>query len=197
MNSHNNNKSGELGFLFNVEILISEESNGKALQSLLQILNNNKDSILDYRINSGIELGETIECLLEAKKQSLINKSYKRQKANDGPLKNTTQQPEAKLEDGPKAPPAKVNTKAAAQTKSETGSFVEIAKSKDFEEWIQKYITGNKLIRIIVKRGNDRVSIPCRILNFLPDSYNITVYHVDEKQVYTFKLSEIVDFIDK
>ncbi|MNN28504.1 hypothetical protein D3C81_1420760 [compost metagenome] len=173
--------------------MVKDETNAKALQSLLHLLNN-ANNIIDYRINSGIELGEIIDSLLKAKKQSLISKSYKRLKANDETKNSsedtvsTTAQP---------ASGSQSSKKSAAQSKQEPNSFKEIAQSKDFQDWIQKYISGNRLVRIVIKKGEERISIPCRILNFLPESYNLTVYHVDEKQVYTFKLSEIVDFIDK
>ncbi|MBA9085068.1 hypothetical protein FHR92_001530 [Fontibacillus solani] len=198
MNSQNNNNDGELGFLFNVEILVKDETNAKALQSLLHLLNN-ANNIIDYRINSGIELGEIIESLLKAKKQSLISKSYKRLKANNE-AKNPSEDIVSKTEQPappPPAPASQSNKKSAAQSNTEPNSFKEIAQSKDFQDWIQKYISGNRLVRIVIKKGEERISIPCRILNFLPETYNLTVYHVDEKQVYTFKLSEIVDFIDK
>lgn len=53
----NSNKSGHL---FTVEILLEELSNGLALEKLLQTLNQS-DSIKDYKILSGIELGKLIE----------------------------------------------------------------------------------------------------------------------------------------
>ncbi|MGU3472291.1 hypothetical protein ACLBWT_14240 [Paenibacillus sp. D51F] len=49
------------------------------------------------------------------------------------------------------------------------------------------------LVRLSVNKGKGvRMSIPGRILNIEGDL--ITVYHVDEKQVYTFLLQEIDDF---
>lgn len=53
----NSNKSGHL---FTVEILLEELSNGLALEKLLQTFNQS-DSIKDYKILSGIELGKLIE----------------------------------------------------------------------------------------------------------------------------------------
>ncbi|MNO25367.1 hypothetical protein D3C76_152020 [compost metagenome] len=197
MNSQNNNNDGELGFLFNVEILVKDETNAKALQSMLQLLNN-ASNIIDYRVNSGIELGEIIESLLKAKKQSLITKSYKRLKPNDETKNSSDDKTNKAAQSAAAAASAsQSNKKSASQSNSDANSFKQIAESKDFQDWIQKYISGNQLVRIVIKRGGERISIPCRILNFLPESYNLTVYHVDEKQVYTFKLSEIVDFIDK
>ncbi|GLX65692.1 hypothetical protein [Paenibacillus glycanilyticus] len=53
----------------------------------------------------------------------------------------------------------------------------------------------NKLIRLIVNKGlGIKLSIPCRILNIDEQGHLVTVYHVDEKQVYTFRLNEIEDF---
>jgi hypothetical protein len=39
-----------------------------------------------------------------------------------------------------------------------------------------------------------KLSIPCRIINVDENESLITVYHVDEKQVYSFRLNEIEDF---
>lgn len=186
-NQKENNKKEDLGYLFNVEILIRNDTNAKALQSLLQVLNHG-DNIIDYRINSGIELGEIIESLLTAKKQSIISKSYKRL-AGTEPNKKTPETPASRAKSVPGNSPA-ANPK-------ETNRFEEIANSGEFEHWIQKYISDNKLIRLLVIRNGERMSIPCRILNFLPETYTMNVYHVDEKQVYTFSLSEIIDFIEK
>jgi len=55
----------------------------------------------------------------------------------------------------------------------------------------------NKLIRLIVNKGlGVKLSIPCRVINVDEKDLIVTVYHVDEKQVYTFRLSEIEDFIE-
>src|SRR5690606_2398156 len=75
-------------------------------------------------------------------------------------------------------------------------SFAAVALSGDFGDWIQKYISENRLVRILVNRNGERMSIPCRILNFQSENYAINVYHVDEKQVYTFMLSEVIDFME-
>jgi len=171
----------ELGFLFNVEILVKEQTNAKALQKLLQLLNSN-DDIIDYRINSGIELGSIINSMLANKKQSLIAKSYKR--INEGASKPTPS--ETKVAKSPPAPKEQADT-------IQLSSFESMAKSQDFKNLIQKYIANNSLVRLLINRNGKRISIPCRILNFLTDTYTLTVYHVDEKQVYSFHLSEIID----
>lgn len=179
--SEHNQKNTE-GFLFNVEILVKSESNAKALQALLQMLNHGND-IIDYKINSGIELGQIIDAMLTAKKQTIISKSYKRLAEPDKTNKPAT------------APSDKAKPSAKSEAEKPK-SFEDIASSDDFERWIQKYIAGNRLVRLLVNRNGERVSLPCRVLNFLPETYTINVYHVDEKQVYTFKLSEIIDFIE-
>jgi hypothetical protein len=62
---------------------------------------------------------------------------------------------------------------------------------------IRAFMKSNKLIRLIVNKGlGIKLSIPCRILNVDEDGNLITVYHVDEKQVYTFRMNEIEDFQD-
>ncbi|GAA0133592.1 hypothetical protein YSY43_04320 [Paenibacillus sp. YSY-4.3] len=196
MDNHNNNDHEQMGYLFNVEILVKSKSNAVALQSLLQILNSGEE-IIDYRINSGIELGEIIESLLAAKKQSIISRSYKRLATNT-PDKQNAADSKASGQPNDKAKPAE-KAKAADKTKIAPDikdSFAAVAMSEDFEVWIQKYISENRLVRILVNRNGERMSIPCRILNFQSDNYAINVYHVDEKQVYTFMLSEIIDFIE-
>lgn len=172
MDKHSETKSKEdLGYLFNVEILVRNETNAKALQSLLQVLNQGED-IIDYKINSGIELGEIIESLLTAKKKSIISKSYQR-------LTNVE------------------SDKKAKEAKKSTNQFEQFAGSEEFQQWIKRHIADNRLVRLLVNRNGERISIPCRILNFLAETSTINVYHVDEKQVYTFNLNEIIEFSEK
>lgn len=182
MGNNHDNKQEELGYLFNVEILVRNPSNAKALQDLLSVLNS-AENIIDYRINSGIELGTIIESLLENKKQTILSNSYKKLPASN--LKKPTESP---------APPSKLTKEQLAISKEKFG---EITNSNDFDKWIKKLISENKLIRLVYDKNGQRVSIPCRILNFIPESYAINVYHVDEKQVYTFSLSQIIDFIER
>lgn len=184
MDNHNQNNHEELGYLFNIEILVKDKSNALALQALLQLLNN-AENIIDFRINSGIELGSIIESLLVAKKQTFITNSYKRLTATAQDKKKATQVP--------LTPPAKEKNKP---TNPISDNFASMANNGDFGAWIQKHISENRLIRLSVIRNGERTSIPCRILNFIPETYAMNVYHVDEKQVYTFNLSEIIDFIE-
>jgi hypothetical protein len=61
---------------------------------------------------------------------------------------------------------------------------------------IDRYKENNTLIRLSVLKGKGiKLSMPCRILNYDPVIHNVTVYHVDEKKVYQFHLSEIDDLI--
>lgn len=179
----------DLGFLFNVEVLVRSETNAKALQLLLQTLNQS-EHIIDYKINSGIELGTIIESLLASKKQSIITKSYNRLHA--GSDKDQGKEP-SKVPAEKKPIPAK--PEASANNVNKT-SFDDFAKNEEFTLWIQKFIIENRLVRLLVHRQGERISIPCRILNYMSDTSTINVYHVDEKRVYTFKLNEIIDFID-
>lgn len=178
----------DLGYLFNVEILVRSETNAQALQLLLQALNQS-EHIIDYRVNSGIELGTIIESLLSTKKQSIISRSYKRLHA-------------AKDEEQTKASTPKTGSnKSAGPAKAEKApekpaANDEFAKNEEFTLWIQKFIIENRLVRLLVHRQGKRISIPCRILNYMSDTSTINVYHVDEKRVYTFNLNEIIDFID-
>ncbi|MCR2804367.1 hypothetical protein [Paenibacillus soyae] len=63
-------------------------------------------------------------------------------------------------------------------------------------EEIRAFMKNNSLIRLIVNRGlGVKLNIPCRIINIDENANVMTVYHVDEKQVYSFRLNEIEDFI--
>lgn len=62
---------------------------------------------------------------------------------------------------------------------------------------IRGYIQGNKLIRVNINKGKGvKLSWPCRIVNFDPSLELLTLYHVDEKKVYSVKLNEIDDFLE-
>jgi len=86
-------------------------------------------------------------------------------------------------------------TKALARSKKIES--VAIAHPNPLELRIRQYIENNKLIRLNVNKGlGVKMSIPCRIINFESSSHLLTVYHVDEKQVYSIGLYEIDDFVD-
>lgn len=162
--------SEDVGYLFNVDILIKSRSNALAMQSLLELLNAG-EPIADFRIQSGIELGKIIEATIQAKKDSIIARQGKKVQV----------QAEAQ-------PPAPPEAPAPKETGSVTGN--------SFDAWIETLIKENRLTRIVVnnKKGKHQ-SIPCRILNFDRDNNMVSVYHVDEKQVYSFKTNEIDEFL--
>jgi hypothetical protein len=73
----------------------------------------------------------------------------------------------------------------------------EPAPADDLDSRIRAYIQSKKLIRVNVNRGKGvKMSMPCRVLNYDPDKELLTLYHVDEKRVYSIRLNEVDDFID-
>lgn len=151
-------------FVYNVEILIEDENHQQALIQLLKKLNNLE--VLDYKINSGIQLGNEIQ----TRKQKANNQQSV--PVSSAPLKN------AEKKESKKAP--------APTTQSTLGL-----------DQLRSYKDKNQLIRLIVNRGlGIKLSIPCRVLNIDDKDFIISVYHVDEKQVYTFRLIEIEDIIE-
>ncbi|MDQ0494371.1 hypothetical protein [Paenibacillus brasilensis] len=169
----------ETSYLFNVDVLVKGRSNVEALQFLLNLLSQH-DQIADSRIQSGIELGNLIEAALYLKKQSASDSS----------------DPAAKLaEKFSKRKSAAVMTKstAAVQEIKQTHAQPKPAIQQELStyEWIKRYIQDSTLVRLIVNRYGGQRSIPCRILNLDHDNSLLSVYHVDEKQVYSFKMNEI------
>lgn len=152
------------GHLFTVEILIEDASNGLAMEKLLHLLN--VETVKDYQIVSGIELGKLIELNKNKESTSPIHIS---KKAAGTP---------------PKAPA----TAAKATTVSGTANKI--------IEQLESYKANNTLIRLTVIKGQGiKLNLPCRILNYDDSNQNVTVYHVDEKKVYLFKLNEIEDYV--
>lgn len=149
-----NSDADDHSFLFQVDILVNAKTNGSALEHLLRVLNNG--DFADFRIGTGIMLGQVIEEAL-------------------------------KRENGPAKPvPAGTATQKTPAPQA-----------NELETRIRHYIDTNKLIRLYVNKGRGvKLSIPCRILRFDTSGQLLTVYHVDEKQVHTFKLFEIDDFLD-
>ncbi|MFF2091960.1 hypothetical protein [Paenibacillus sp. NPDC058174] len=146
-------------YVFQVELLVEGSSNGAALEKIIHALN--ESPLLDYRILSGIQLGQLID----------------ERKAEADTLVSV-----------PVAIPEPVQAGSAADSSSA------IEQSDGFDS-IRKYMKSNKLIRLIVNKGfGVKLSIPCRIINFDDQTNVVTIYHVDEKQVYTFRLNEIEDF---
>ncbi|MFD0586380.1 hypothetical protein ACFQZE_00075 [Paenibacillus sp. GCM10027627] len=145
-------------FVFNVEIMLEDEHHATALEKLLHGLNS--CDWRDYRVTSGIQLGELIE-----------EQTAKSGAATEIPVEISKPSPES--------------TEAKLQPSEAAGL-----------DHIKGFMKNNVLIRLIVNRGlGIKLNIPCRIINMDESESLITVYHVDEKQVYTFRLNEIEDFI--
>ncbi|MCC3381666.1 hypothetical protein ACFQ5D_01945 [Paenibacillus farraposensis] len=169
----------ENSYLFNVDVLVKGRSNVEALQFLLNLLSQN-ENIADSRIQSGIELGNLIEAALHLKKQSTANGSA---------------DAAAKLAEkfSKKKSATVTNKPSTAQEKKQSHVQPKPATQQELNtyEWIQRYIQDNSLVRLIVNRYGGQRSIPCRIINLDHDNKLLSVYHVDEKQVYSFKMNEI------
>ncbi len=165
-------EKGPNAHLFNVDILIEDETNAKAFEKLLHILN--ESGAADFRINSGVELGKMIEKLTES------------------PTGQPVKAPVPATEKDPQAKPVPSSVQSASTAKRNTSQEQDEVTTR-----ILKYIQENRLIRLNVNKGlGKQLSIPCRIISLDQSNHILTVYHVDEKQVYTFSLYEIDDFIE-
>jgi len=61
---------------------------------------------------------------------------------------------------------------------------------------IEQSKASGALVRLSILKGRGvKLSIPCKILNFDESTRNLTVYHVDDKQVHLVNMGEIDDFI--
>lgn len=170
------NPEKQAGFLFNVEILVEGSSNGIALEKLTQLLNN--ESVVDYKINSGIILGKIIDATIEANQKEL---SFKKD------LRKTQDSKEAAKE-------AK-ELKDAKESKTIKPPDPE-NDNKQILNLIDYFKEHGTLVRLSIVKGKGvKLSMPCRILNYDAEMGNVSVYHVDEKKVYLLKLYEIDDFI--
>ncbi|MFC7681041.1 hypothetical protein [Paenibacillus sp. GCM10028914] len=179
---NNNATTDDNGFLFNVDILIKSPSNALALQQLLEMLNQTEE-VIDFRVKSGLELGEIIDSLVQAKMRSVISKVSKTSMLNDSSSANSVSPP-ISTQKNPSIPLKK--TKPVDNVSQSTKG--------DPYEWIKIYSKDNRLIRLTANRNGKQVSLPCRILNYDDNTQIMNVYHVDEKQVYTFNVNEIDEF---
>lgn len=152
-------------YVYNVQLLVEDEHHASALAQLLTRLN--KAEFVDYKIVSGITLGQEIDARL-----------------NNADSKTTIPIPRTDTKTM-----AASSTSIPATTKEQNDQY-------DLSmEAFRQCKSKNKLIRLIVNRGlGIKASIPCRVINLDENQSLITVYHVDEKQVYTFRLNEIEDF---
>lgn len=151
------------GHLFTVEILIEDATNGLAMEKLLHLLN--VDTVKDYKIINGIQLGKLIEL---------------------NTIKVST----------PPLPPNKETAAVPPPTVTDTVKATNSGASDKIIEQLESFKVNNTLIRLTILKGQGiKLNLPCRILNFDSSNQNVSVYHVDEKKVYLFKLNEIDDYV--
>ncbi|MFD0716434.1 hypothetical protein [Paenibacillus sp. GCM10027626] len=161
----NKEKSGTNTYMFNVDILVEGKTNAIALEQLLHILN--QASFRDFRIVSGLQMGSLIA-----------------QHEQQGSICQIVIPDPARASGGTTVPGTKIEPDSSAD------SAAAMAKQ------IQGLIAENRLIRLSVNKGHGvKLNIPCRVIQFDENTQTITVYHVDEKQVYAFTWNEIDDFV--
>ncbi|MFD1773212.1 hypothetical protein [Paenibacillus rhizophilus] len=158
-------------YLFNVDILINARTHPLALQYLLELMNGSQ-VVGDFKINSELPLGKKID--------SLLNPPKTLSKHESALLKKLS---------GYKSSMPASSSKAASPPPAT------IASPADAFGQIRAFIRDNRLVRLRANRQGKQMSLPCRILNFDEETGTINVYHVDEKQVYTFRLNEIDEFL--
>lgn len=183
------NINHEQAFLFNVDIMIQSRTNALALQTLLEILNE-AEGITDFRIQSGIELGARIkEALREIppvdQNISLVNK----------PLINSQQNASTHPKEK-NSYPSVIRSIEKVQPSAVNHQHSEPASTYPSDDWINAAMQAGRLIRIHIRdnKGQQK-SIPCRILNYDQGTKLVSIYHVDEKQVYSIHTSEIEKYV--
>lgn len=154
--------------LFTLDLLVEASSEKEAMQKAATILNH--EAVADYKIISGIKVGKLVQEAKAVLKEAQATNA-----------RNKTATPVAK----PQHPVAR-----ATESKPEP-----VNNDRQISELIQHFRANNTLVRLSILKGlGVRESIPCRILNHDESSGLLTVYHVDEKRVYTVKVNEIDDF---
>lgn len=168
-------------FVFNIEVLVEGKNNAAALEQLLHSLN--RSGFIDFRILSGIQLGEQID-----------QRRTNAQTVREIPIPSV--QTENVIIPNQKSTRAdEKNDKGNVKPVDKPAAESESLEALSYFDKIKTIMKNNTLIRLIVNKGlGIKLSIPCRIINLDETDNIITVYHVDEKQVYTFRLNEIEDF---
>ncbi|MFD1956004.1 hypothetical protein ACFSL6_17960 [Paenibacillus thailandensis] len=149
----NNRTSAKNSYIYQVELLLDEPDHKKALQKLITELN--RCDFQDYRILSGIQLGQEITSRKE-----------------------------------------KLPVSTPVPTGDDSGKAGGHGEGEGFNGWstLRSLQSDNSLVRMTVNKGlGVKLSIPCRILRLDEQDNLVTIYHVDEKAVYTFRLTEIED----
>ncbi len=163
--SKQHTSSEKTSFVFNLDILIEDVHHAAALEKL--IVGINKGQFDDYRILSGIQLGQLIDS----------------RKAEHPYIEELPMQPTAEAEIEP-------------QHCADSNTAEQTPTASDIYNKLQLFMSGNTLVRMLINKGlGIKKNIPCRILRMDQDLQLITVYHVDEKQVYTFHLYEVEDIL--
>ncbi|SFE51625.1 hypothetical protein SAMN04487969_103168 [Paenibacillus algorifonticola] len=171
-------------YVLQVELLVENVNNAAALEQVIHALN--AGGFVDYRILSGVQLGQVID---QRKADAAVQVPMEID--NNAPAQNEKQTQSNKSAANGKS------AKDVQPVKAAKPKVVEPSLSDPYDGFadIRGFMKSNKLIRLIVNKGlGITLSIPCRILNVDDTTNMITVYHVDEKQVYTFKLNEIEDY---
>lgn len=197
-------KQAKKKFLFNVNIMVEGYSNGIALETLLHFLN--QEEFVDYEVKEGIELGKKIRdalgviaeqstsspvgmdagdsshpAVLEEGAAMKINSLRARHNAGQ----KSQAQSEPSKETVKELPAAAIPGKLSQDVLDISVSFMEL---------LHQYKQENTLVRLTILKGKGvKLSIPCRILNYEAAGDSLTVYHVDEKKVYQFRLTEVDD----
>lgn len=155
--------------LFQVEIRVSAPNRGAALKHLLQVLG--QADVADYRIGA----------------------SGQHDAAKEIPQRAAARKADSKAANPPNAsPPSRPSNGSASSSGTSSPE-----PSNPLELRIRFFIETSKLIRITVNKGRGiKLSLPCRVLGYDIEKQLMTVYHVDEKQVYTVGLNEIDDFVE-
>ncbi|QWU17802.1 hypothetical protein SAMN04487895_105220 [Paenibacillus sophorae] len=179
----NKTLSADEHYLFNVDILINARTNRLALQYLLELMNSS-DVVADFRIRSELPLGKTIDSLLDP-----LQTMSKQEQA----LPDT--QPGIRRAVLPKSSVLPQSPVSPANPGNEQDYRKSIESPADPYGQIRAFIQDNRLVRLRANRQGKQISMPCRILNFDEASATLNVYQVDEKQVYTFRLNEIDEFL--
>ncbi|CAM4357164.1 hypothetical protein [Paenibacillus tarimensis] len=174
-------------YIFNVDLMIKSESNASALEKLIKLLN--QDHVVDFRIQSGIQIGQLIEQALQTQEPGKAVAIPAKLQAKAQPASPAEEQSKPRAAKSETAKPEPAKTGGGKVNKNQEMDPQVVAR-------IRSFIAANQLIRLNVNKGRGvKLSVPCRILNMDEAALIITVYHVDEKQVYTFSLNEIDDFI--
>lgn len=174
--------SGSGSFIYNIEVLVEGKTHALALERLIHSLN--RSGFLDYRVTSGIQLGAQID-----------NRKASAPGWSEVPIGTSPPGSAAAMARQQSGTPQAAGDKAGMPPAASGKKGIQELDGLNGFDKIRAIMKNNTLIRLIVNKGlGIKLSIPCRIINIDENENLITVYHVDEKQVYTFRLNEIEDF---